>query len=63
MNGQVLDSVEAVVPNADVTAHSVATGVDATVQSQADGNYTIPFLVPGTYSIHVKAPGSKRSHP
>ena len=61
VNGQVLDSAQAVVPNADVTAHNVATGVDTTVQSQGDGNYTIPFLVPGTYSIHVKAPGFKEA--
>ncbi|HKR27489.1 MAG TPA: TonB-dependent receptor [Acidobacteriaceae bacterium] len=59
VNGLVQDSAQAVVPNADVTARNLATGVDTTVKSQSDGNYTIPFLVPGTYALHVKADGFK----
>jgi hypothetical protein len=60
VNGLVQDSAQAVVPNADVTARNLATGVDTTVKSQSDGNYTIPFLVPGTYALHVKADGFKQ---
>ena len=35
----------------------LATGVDRVVTSDAEGNYTIPSLQPGNYSVSVQATG------
>lgn len=59
LNGHIEDSNHAAVPNANVTARQNATGVAAAVQSDGIGNYTIPFLSPGTYTITVEAQGFK----
>ncbi|HEX4076873.1 MAG TPA: carboxypeptidase regulatory-like domain-containing protein [Candidatus Acidoferrales bacterium] len=53
--GTVTDSTGAVIPNATVTAQSVATGETRTVQSGTAGNYTIPGLTPGIYTVTVKS--------
>ncbi len=59
VNGRVQDASSSGVPAASVTARNIATGVATTVVSADDGNYTIPFLVPGTYSITAESPGFK----
>ena len=57
LNGRVEDTEHAAVPHAKVTARNVASGVASTIESGDDGNYTISFLLPGTYSLTVEAPG------
>lgn len=57
--GVVQDTSSAVIPNATVTARDTQTGVQTTAETQADGNYTIPFLAPGTYTITASATGFK----
>ena len=47
----------AAVPNAQVTVRSLGTGVDRTTTSDAQGNYTVPSLQPGDYSMRVQAAG------
>ena len=53
--GQVVDSQGAVVANATVTATNTATGIGHTTKTTSSGNYTIPNLPPGTYSVKVSA--------
>jgi hypothetical protein len=55
--GNVADTTRAEVIRATVTAHNLDTGVDTSTVTTATGNYTIPYLIPGHYSISVKAPG------
>ena len=55
--GQVVDPQNAVVANATVTATRQATGVGRSVSTTSTGNYTIPGLQPGTYSVRVEAKG------
>ncbi len=55
--GQVVDPQGAVVPNAKVTATNNATGVGRTVTTTSTGNYAIPNLPPGTYTVKVSAKG------
>src|SRR5262249_1659716 len=45
------------VPAATVTVLNEATGNSRTVESDDQGNYTVPFLNPGAYKIMVKANG------
>ena len=57
--GTVADPTGAVVPTAKVTAINTETGVASSTESGADGDFVIPFLVPGVYSLRVEKPGFK----
>jgi carboxypeptidase family protein/TonB-dependent receptor-like protein len=57
ISGTVVDPQGAVVPGAKVTATNSATGVQRSVNTTSTGNYTIPNLAPGTYSVKVEAKG------
>jgi hypothetical protein len=57
ISGTVVDPQGAVVPGAKVTATNSATGVQRSVNTTSTGNYTIPNLSPGTYSVKVEAKG------
>jgi hypothetical protein len=59
--GQVRDSSGAVVPTAAVKVTNVATNVSMETKTNPEGQYVLPFLVPGTYSITAGAPGFKTS--
>ena len=55
--GTVTDQSGSVVPNAKVTGRNVATNVEYTGTTNAEGFYSIPYINPGTYDISVEAPG------
>lgn len=57
--GHVLDSTGAVVPAASVVIRNQATGVDYKTLTTSQGIYTIPYLIPGTYTITVTKQGFK----
>src|SRR5678815_350124 len=58
--GRVTDPTGAVVVGAIVEATNTDTGVRATAPTNASGDYRLPFLIPGPYSIKVESPGFKR---
>ncbi|GAA3762213.1 TonB-dependent receptor [Terriglobus aquaticus] len=51
------DTGGAAIPDATVTVHNVGTGVDTTVKSGGAGDYTVPFLDPGNYTVRASAQG------
>jgi hypothetical protein len=55
--GIVTDPTGATVPGASVSIKNVATGVERNSVTNADGVYTAPNLIPGTYGVSVSAPG------
>src|ERR671931_2859839 len=55
--GTVTDPSGAVVSGAKVTAKNVATGLERTTQTSADGSYSIPELPIGTYTVTVSQSG------
>ncbi len=57
VGGTVTDPSGAVVPNAQVIAHNVATGIDTQATTNAGGIYSIRFLPIGEYEVTVQAPG------
>jgi hypothetical protein len=57
LNGTVTDPSGAVVPNANVTATNVDTGVTTPTTTNNDGIYAIRFLQIGNYKVTIEAPG------
>src|SRR3979411_301185 len=55
--GTVHDATGAVVPNATITITDTAKGTISTKQTDASGDYNVPFLIPGTYTVSVGMPG------
>ena len=58
--GQVVDSSQASLPGATVTALNQETGEVATAVTNRDGSYTIPFLRPGLYTLTVEMPSFQK---
>jgi Carboxypeptidase regulatory-like domain len=57
ISGTVTDPSGAVVPGAHVTVHSLATGADRVIDTDASGLYFVPSLQPGDYRVQVMASG------
>jgi hypothetical protein len=57
ISGAVTDPSGAVVPGAQVVVREVHTGTVSRTKSDASGQYVVPFLLPGQYSITVTMTG------
>ncbi len=55
--GTITDASGAAIPGATVSLKNVATGVTTTVNSNAQGIYNAPNLLPGTYESSISAAG------
>lgn len=60
ISGAVSDPAGASVTGAHITAAEEHTGTKTSTQSNAEGQYTLPFLLPGDYDISVEATGFKK---
>ncbi len=60
MTGTVSDATAAVVPGATVVLTNTATGTKSQTVTTATGNYTIPALPAGTYSLSIEQTGFSR---
>jgi outer membrane receptor protein involved in Fe transport len=56
LSGLVTDASGATIANASVSAKNVATGEERAVVTNAEGFYTVPNLLPGSYDVSVTAP-------
>src|SRR5437870_2782788 len=59
--GTVKDERGAVIVGAEVTVTSLATSEERKVTTDAEGNYAVPLLSPGTYHVSVTANGFKKA--
>jgi hypothetical protein len=57
--GRITDPTGSVVPAASITITNQDTQAKYAAASNANGNYSIPFVTPGTYSVSVAVPGFK----
>lgn len=55
--GRVTDSTGAVIVNAKVEGLNTATGVKTNATTNESGDYLLPYLIPGPYTVTVEAPG------
>jgi hypothetical protein len=60
LTGTVSDPSGAAIAGATVNATHLATNTTATVRTTAGGDYNVPNLSPGRYTVEVSAPGFKR---
>jgi hypothetical protein len=61
ISGTVTDPTGAAIPNAQVVVTEVNSGTTSKSKSNAAGQYVVPFLLPGKYSITVESEGFKKS--
>ena len=61
LSGVVADPTGASVPEATVRATNQATGVTVQTTTNANGDYVLPSLPPGTYTLNVEKTGFKTS--
>src|SRR5918996_4847742 len=60
VRGQVVDSSGGALPGATVTVTNVQTNEVATATTNQEGNYTIPFLRPGAYTLTAELSGFQK---
>jgi hypothetical protein len=60
LSGAVTDPSGAVLPNAQVSVKSDATGAVFNTTTASNGTFVVPALNPGTYTVTVKAAGFKQ---
>ena len=60
VKGQVVDSSQAALPGATITVRNQDTGEVGTATTNSEGNYTVPFLRPGVYSVTVEMDGFQK---
>lgn len=58
--GRVTDPSGAVIAQAEVRATNVNTGVSAIARSNEAGNFAMPYLLPGAYTIQAEMSGFKK---
>jgi len=58
--GRITDPSGAVIAGADVRATNVATGVSAAARSNESGNFVLPYLIPGLYTVQSEMAGFKK---
>jgi hypothetical protein len=61
ISGVVTDPTGSVIPGAKVVVTETHTGTKIPAESDAAGQYTAPFLLPGDYDITVKTAGFKEA--
>lgn len=58
--GRVTDPAGAVVPGVKIVATNVATGAKFQVEATQSGDYTVPALPAGTYTLVIEHPGFRK---
>ncbi|HTV00479.1 MAG TPA: carboxypeptidase regulatory-like domain-containing protein, partial [Luteitalea sp.] len=60
VKGQVVDTSQAALPGATVTVQNTETNEVATATTNEEGNFTVPFLRPGLYTMTVDLTGFQK---
>jgi len=61
ITGRVTDPNKAAVPNVQVQVRNIGTNETTSATTNSEGNYRVPFLRPGMYSVSVEATGFKKA--
>jgi hypothetical protein len=58
--GRVVDSSGSIIPGAEVRITNDNTGVSASAKTNQSGNFVLPYLLAGTYTLSCETPGFKK---
>ena len=61
IQGRVSDASGGTIPGATINVTSRATGIVTSATSNAEGNYRVPFLIPGVYRVEISLTGFTKS--
>ena len=61
LTGRVVDPSDSPLAGATVVVTNAGTNTASSTKTDTQGNYTVPFLASGTYSVMVEATGFKKS--
>src|SRR5262249_60105776 len=61
ITGRVTDPQKAAISGAQVHVKNLATNEVTSMVTDSEGNYKVPFLRPGSYSVTVEAQGFKKA--
>jgi hypothetical protein len=61
IGGRIVDSTGARIPGAEVRVTNAATGVSVSGKANETGIYTIPYLLPGAYTLTAEFAGFKKT--
>ncbi|HZT36284.1 MAG TPA: carboxypeptidase-like regulatory domain-containing protein, partial [Bryobacteraceae bacterium] len=61
IQGRVSDPSGGAIAGAEVRASNAATGLEITAHTNESGNYVLPYLLPGVYTIEAQAAGFKKA--
>lgn len=59
--GRITDPTGGAVPGAEVKITSAATGVAHSVKTNENGNFIVPYLLPGVYTVSAENAGFKKT--
>jgi len=57
LSGAVTDTSGALLPNAKVTVRNTATGAESVSTTNSSGNFILPNVEPGKYTVRIESPG------
>jgi hypothetical protein len=60
LKGTISDATGAVIPGAQILVRSQSTGIERTTLSDETGNYQVPAMPVGVYTIEVQLPGMQQ---
>jgi hypothetical protein len=60
IRGVATDPSGAVVPGVKITVGNESTGISKTAETDATGNYEVPNLIPGSYTVTAESAGFKK---
>ena len=61
LTGRVVDPSDAPIAGASITIKNEDTNVAYPAKTDSRGNYTVPFLPPGSYSVNASAAGFRQT--
>lgn len=61
LTGRITDPSGGAIAGAEVRVKNLQTNEESIATTEDNGNYTVPFLIPGKYNVTVETPGFRKA--